>query len=427
MFDMAPDEIRQMDGRLEPALAWAEKRLPEAEQLAADAARLMSCTEDRLDSYGNAGFLTRCWHKLSGKQGDIARANQRDLAEMQRHAWRYLEILNERDLLLAHSVLSIKNQLLALASLESETRMEVARLAERIGRRLRDVEGRVAGLEVSMEIHSWLLTIDTVDYYEELPPCLRLLRVVSDFHSIKPDGWNAKELKYLQKALKEVGLPWRSEVTLREFVGQLLGEMEGGSVAPVRGLISGGTAADGEPIPPVFALEHVSVPSFAALSRIAIDYEEVGTIIRTLDGDLRIGSSEALRKVMGAKLAHDGLELDAPLPMRDLAVELLGAARLARRLFDRRGEAHEVVRDELIPMLSRLSLSQRVEQHLREFHTGDHMLYNDVVIEMTDQLDENPEDIEEAIRRLQAEGRLLSFYGDGKSCLAFPTKTHHQL
>ena len=336
---VTPAEATQIDERLGPVLGWAEKRLPEAEQLAMDAARLMSCTSDRIDSYKDAGFFKRCWHAISGKRGEIERANQRDLIEMQKHSWRYLKILNERDVLLAHSVMTVKSQLLALADLESETRREVARLAGRIGDRLRGLEGRVAGLEVATEIHSWLLTLDTLDHHRDLPPGLRLLKVVGEFFSIKSDGWNTKEIKYLHKALQEVGLDWREEVTISGFVERLLGEIEAGSVGDFRELASFGAAGGAGPVPHGFVLDNVSVPSLAAISHVAQEYDACSEVVGILGGSLRVGRAEAVREVLMGQLARAVPELGASVSLGDLAVELLNAMRLARALFDRQTEA----------------------------------------------------------------------------------------
>ena len=357
---VTPEEEGRIDERLGPALAWAEKRLPEAEQLAMDAARLMSCVSDRVNSYRDAGFFKRCWHAISGKKGEVERANQGDLLEMQKHSWRYLKILNERDVLLAHSVMTVKSQLLALADLESETRREVARLAGRIGDRLRGLEGRVAGLEVATEIHSWLLTLDTLDHHRDLPPGLRLLKVVGEFFSIKSDGWNTKEIKYLHKALQEVGLDWREEVTISGFVERLLGEIEAGSIGNFRELASIGAVGGTGPVPHGFVLDSVSVPSLAALSHVALEYDACSEVVDILGGSLRVGRVEAVREVLMGQLARAVPGLGASVSLGDLAVELLNAMRLARALFDRRAEAGIGVDDGVDPQ--RLLTHDAVEE-----------------------------------------------------------------
>ena len=64
----------------------------------------------------------RCWSSFSGKTSQTQRDNQNDLISMQKTAWRYLQMLNERDILMAHSLITIKNNLETLAIKEEETR-----------------------------------------------------------------------------------------------------------------------------------------------------------------------------------------------------------------------------------------------------------------------------------------------------------------
>ena len=168
MFDYSPNELTVIDQQLDPLLQWAGDRIVQTQQLSMDASRLLSCTSNRLNDYQNKGFFIRCWYTLSGKTGAVERANQNDLIEMQRLSWRYLNLLQERDLMLAHTSIVIRNNLLALAKKEEETRMAITQMAERIIQRFESLEKRVDQLEVTSQIHSWLLTIDQRDYDEQL-------------------------------------------------------------------------------------------------------------------------------------------------------------------------------------------------------------------------------------------------------------------
>ncbi|MFA7691923.1 MAG: hypothetical protein GX117_09400 [Candidatus Hydrogenedentes bacterium] len=185
MYDYSRSELAVIDETIEPKLAWAKDGNIESQQLALDATRLLSCTEDRLDDYKNMGFFKRCWKGLSGKTGEMQRANQKDLAEMQRISWRYLNLLQERSLMTAHAIITVKNNLLTLAIAEQETRQEIERMANRIYERFEELENRVTKVEVASNIHSWLLTLDTRDYDEKLSPHFRLLRILKDFYSFK--------------------------------------------------------------------------------------------------------------------------------------------------------------------------------------------------------------------------------------------------
>ncbi|MBF0103270.1 MAG: hypothetical protein HQK77_20410 [Desulfobacterales bacterium] len=153
-------------------------------------------------------------------------ATSQDLIELQKYSWRYLEVLQERDLLLADAIITVKNNLMSLAIEQKETRDQITRMADRIYHRFVELEDRVTNLEVEMTLHSWLLTLATYDYEEKFPPHFRLLKIIRDFFVIKPDQWNLVELKYLQKAVKEVGLDWKQTITINRFVNELIDEIE---------------------------------------------------------------------------------------------------------------------------------------------------------------------------------------------------------
>lgn len=222
MFNYSSAELTKIDKKLDPMLVRAGEQDIEAQQLALDATRLLSCTAERLEEYKDQGFFKRGWSALSGKTASMDKLNQKDLIEMQKISWRYLALLQERDLMLAHTIVAVKNNLLTLAVQEEETRRSITELAKRVVQRFEDLEKRVGKLEVATEIHSWLLTIETYDYDEKYPPNLRLLRVVRDFYELKNNEWNLKEIKYLQKAVSEVGLDSKRKITLENFIDGLL-------------------------------------------------------------------------------------------------------------------------------------------------------------------------------------------------------------
>jgi len=334
MFNYSEKELAVIDQQLDPLLASAAEQGIEAQQLALDATRLLSCTEDRLSDYKNRGFFKRCWSKLSGKTSALERANVNDLIEMQRIGWRYLIMLQERDLLLAHSIVTVKNNLLTLAVKEEETRRSIIDLAERISSRFSVLEDRVGKLEVATNIHSWLLTLDTFDYDEKFPPYIRLLRVVRDFYQLKAGDWNLQEIKYLQKAVKEVGLQPKSKVTIEEFLNCLLDEIEQESVDSFRNLICLPAGESGELIPSRFVLDEIAVPFYASLARIEEDYTDCLRTIEVLADRLNISVQEAHRETLMAFVKKDGIDTSVAIPLRDLAVELLACMGMTAKLYN---------------------------------------------------------------------------------------------
>jgi hypothetical protein len=273
VFEYSLQEKQHIDQQLDPLLQRAGEQAVEMQQLALDATRLQACTADRLQEYRDKGFFKRCWGKISGKTSSLERANVQDLVEMQRTSWRYLSLLQERDLMLASSIITVKNNLLTLAVKEEEARRAITEMAERIGERFLGLESRVGSLEVATNVHSWLLTLQTLDYEERFPPNMRLLRIVRDFLRLKAGDWSLQEIRYLQKAVSEVGLEAKRRVTLSDFLDGLIDEIEQITFPGFQNLACLPQGDNGPVIPAVFVLEQVAVPSFAALAVIDRDYE----------------------------------------------------------------------------------------------------------------------------------------------------------
>jgi hypothetical protein len=329
MFDYSPSELQRIDEVLEPKLAWGLDRQVQCEQMALDASRLLSCVEDRLEDYASHGFFRRCWSTLSGKNGAVERANAGDLTDMQKHAWRYINLLQERDLLLAHSVIAVKNNLLTLAVQHNDMRGEITRLAGRVYDRFVALENRVDRIEVASSMHSWLLTIETRDYDERYAPQLRLLRVVGDFHALKGDSWTADELRYLQKALRDVGLSPKQTLTVSDFVNGLIDDIEAQGFDAFATL----TETDrGQPIDHGFVVDAVSAPAFGALYQVKDNYTVSSRVIRALQKRLEISHADAMKATLHDFVTEHGIDTEASIPLRDLAVELLGCMSLAQRL-----------------------------------------------------------------------------------------------
>jgi len=156
---MTTTEEKIIDSNIEKMLDWAKTRQAEAEQLSFDAVRLLSCTGDRLDKVKNQGFFKRCLSRLTGEAAAAERANTGDLIQVQKYSLRYINMLQEQQLMMAHSMMSLNNNLKSLAVWEEETREIIDLLAERTRKRFEKLEQRVDLLEISSNLHGWLLTL----------------------------------------------------------------------------------------------------------------------------------------------------------------------------------------------------------------------------------------------------------------------------
>ena len=64
---------------LEKLVAEARRNSAEAQKFAIEAGKLFSVSANRLAEYKDRGFFKRCWYAISGKTGELERANQSDL------------------------------------------------------------------------------------------------------------------------------------------------------------------------------------------------------------------------------------------------------------------------------------------------------------------------------------------------------------
>jgi hypothetical protein len=360
MYDISTQDQQVIDEELQGKLAWAETRKFEAEQLALDATRLLSCTSDRLDVYRKQGFFKRCWYSISGKNEEAQKANQRDLISMQQYAWRYISLLNERELLMAQSMITVKNNLLTLAVAEEETRKEVRRLADKVYERFVALEDRLRQVEAATNIHGWLITLDTLDYDERYTPYFRLLRIVNDFSSLKSGDWNPQELRYLQKAVKEADLPWKENISLESFIDGLIDEIEGSEYQIYKTLLGN---SNGHYVPVPFILENVAVPAYTSLFNIADNYTKSSDTIDALIENLDCTHTEAIKRVLFTFIKKNGVDLSAEVPLRDLAIELLSCMSIARKLYNASKEPGniELPRNCAIPPKSSGPISKATE------------------------------------------------------------------
>jgi|GEM_PF-1640842 len=326
MFIYSQKDLNTIDPILEPLFARAKDHAAQTEQLAMDATRLMSVRPDQFEIIAKQPFFKRLAANFNGQTA----ANVNNLYEMQRIGWRYIQILNERDLMMAHSMITVKNNLMTLAVKETETRQMLTSMANKIADRFEKLEESVGRIEAQQNIHSWLLTLDTYDYPDKYPEKLRLLLIVKEFFQLKQSNWNFTEIKYLQKALKEAELPWREEITLADFIDDLIDEIEAKGFHVYDQLIAL-NGANGR-IEQKFILENISAPSHKSLYKIADNYDASSDMIDLLADQLSISKKDAMKKVLRGFIEKEGIDTTIKIPMRDLAVELLGCHGLTQAL-----------------------------------------------------------------------------------------------
>lgn len=332
MLALTEKEIQSIDGMLESKMAWARSKSAEAEQLALDCTRLLSCTEERLGQIRNQGFFKRCWNQLSGQTGAMERANTADLIQMQKASLRYINMLQEQQMMTAHSLLTLKNNLVTLAIKEEETRNLVGLLAERTLQRFQDLEKRVDQLEISQNLQGWLLTLEDRDYDVTYPtPYLRMLKIINDFYGYKSDGWNYNDMLFMRKALRTVGLNPKEQISMNMFMDTLVEEIKKQGFDTYRELLIAHLPSDKGDFG-YFAIENVSSQVFTTLNGIYTQYTDKSEVIEALSDELSISPEAALKRLLARTISKLNVDLDCQLPLSDIAAEMLVGLKLTNQL-----------------------------------------------------------------------------------------------
>ncbi|MCL4536216.1 MAG: sel1 repeat family protein, partial [Nitrospirae bacterium] len=209
------------------------------------------------------------------------------------------------------------NQLNSLLKEEENTRREITRLAEKVGERLNSIEEQIEALKEWREYSDWLdFEIHACDHF---PPHFRLLHAVKSFY-FKFGDCDIQKLKYLRKAIKEIGLPWKDPIKISSFMDGLIDEIyQNEQIQNEMGSLRfDGVKAD-------FVLDNISVSSYASLYLILDYYKDT----LKLAGEK---FEEALRSRI--RYSNYGIDLEVSMSWRDLAVELLYCMSLTKRLYE---------------------------------------------------------------------------------------------
>jgi hypothetical protein len=332
MFNLTNNEIENIDIQLNPKIKWAEQNSVLAEQLAMDATRLLSCTSERFEEYKDKGFFNRCVTSFSGKTADMQRQNQNDLIELQKAGWRYLQLLNDRDILMAHSLITIKNNLETLAIEDIKTREEITRLAIKVKQRFDGLSKRVDDLEVTVNLLHWLSTIEVQDYDDNYSYYFRLLCLIDDFRTRKADNWNYKDIQCLQQAILKAKIDRKEKITINNFIIRLIEEIEEQSFPLFHGLII--PFIDNKKVSLEWIDENISSPVFNCLYLIAAKYNDSKSFAIGNQENLKEGTThkEIITSGIIQIIKDVGVDTEKELQLQDIALEILSCSKLTQTL-----------------------------------------------------------------------------------------------
>ncbi|WP_321968150.1 PIN domain-containing protein [Burkholderia cepacia] len=290
------------------------------QQLAMDASRLVTASQERLARQAEAGFFKRLTHAVSGKTSENQALNQADMLQMQRFAWHYLQQLQQQNLITAQSIAVIRNNLGTMNEVIIETRDFLEQAVDRIDQRLRHVENNT-------NFSNWAQNIEAYKRrFAPIPKNLLVLRLAYDFLRQHPGAMlTGREVdNYLITTLEKLGVNCDETVRLLDFINDLIDQIGVVGLDQYRATVA--LSTDAHDIDSAYIQKSISGVGFNALYFLADHYERVADLI----GDPELCASDAAREKIIAKFFGQELNgLAATYSIRDLTCEIIGGGQLA--------------------------------------------------------------------------------------------------
>ena len=328
---MTDTELKEIDSAVEQMMNSFTKNQILAEQLALDFVRLISYTEDNYDKLQKQGFFERCLDRILSVNKSFENDSSGSLVEMQKIGSRFLKIILQQEKLLPpHSMVSIKNNLNELQVTNEDKQKLISELAMDANKRFLDLERQLDECETNVNLQGWLLTLEERELDVLYPtPLIRMLEVINQFYQNKSDDWNNKDLLFMKKALRTVGIDPKQKYSIKEFLSTLLKELfENGHFELFKEELGMVVGADKTK----FIFDSVSSPLFVIMHSVMEQYEEKQESIEELKEELNLSTAEALLRIMTRKLKQLNVNLDYSYAVVELAIEILGSVRLVKLL-----------------------------------------------------------------------------------------------
>jgi hypothetical protein len=289
------------------------------QQLAVDASRLITTSQERLEKQAGSGFFKRFASKISGKTSENQLQNQVDMLQMQKYAWHYLKQLQQQNLINAQSIAVIRNNLGEMNGYIIETRDFLEEAVDKINRRLQHVENNTS-------FSSWSLNIEANKRrYKSMPSTLLILELTFDFmRKHREVMLTSRDINHLVVTLDKLGVNCDDEIELLEFIIELIDQIEVAGIERYRAMTE--LSFDNHLIDSHFIQKNISGIAFNSLYFLSEQYEKI--IDLTGDGDL-CNSDEAREKIISKLFGSEFSGLNTTYGIRDLIEEVIGGSLLA--------------------------------------------------------------------------------------------------
>lgn len=288
------------------------------QQLALDASKLISTSQERLQDQANSGFLKRFWSAVSGKNTENIIINQSDTLHIQRMAWHYLMQLQQQNLINSQSIAIIRNNLGIMNEYIIETRDFLEQAIDKINHRL-------IHLENNTRFNNWSLEIEANKRrYRSYPSAILILTVAYDFMRRHQDAeLVAADINYLIVTLEKLGVNCDEEIRLLDFIIELIDQIDIISMDRYRSLIE--LTVDEHEIDSHFIQTNISGIGFNALYFLSEQYDKIVSLI---DDDALCNSDEAREKLISRLFGEAFSGLSTIYSIRDLISEVIGGSLL---------------------------------------------------------------------------------------------------
>ena len=300
-------------------------------QIATDATRILSTVGNGLTEVKNSGFFERIsegFNAIFGNRPSLRNelANtQNQLDELKRFSLQTLEVLSERNLLTADALITVKNNLNSVVVEQNNIKDAIKELATRSAQRFAALENRIARVESSQNLETWVANLQFDKSYKNLDPAIRFLKVTKGFYINKQGSYTMNEINSFNRALSFVDLSPEKTVTLEQFIdglivgSQKISEIEYDEITKVE--IGDGKVLSAEEI-----ADTLAVPSFVAVTTLSERKKALEAPVKLLaNQDSWTGSVEnALQVVLKDDIKKkNNIELGTETTLFDLGIELI--------------------------------------------------------------------------------------------------------
>lgn len=336
------------------------------QQLALDASKLVTTSQQRLAQQSGAGFVKRLACAISGKTSENQLLNQMDMLQMQKFAWHYLQQLQHQNLINSQAIAVIRNNLGTMNETIIETRDFLEQAVDRIDQRLRNVENNTS-------LNNWALHIEANKrQWKSTPKILLILRLTYDFMRSHPSvALCARDVgNYLVNTLEKLDVNCDEEVKLIDFIGELIDQIAFPGIDQYRHMIE--LSFDGHIVDSHFIQRNISGTGFNALYFLSDQYER----IVDLSSDSELCNSDAAReKIISKFFGKEFSGLSTSYSIRHLMYEIIGGSKVAIDVYkDQHGlnPTPEMATEEPLPEETVTLFPSLPDIHAHTFFDGKH-------------------------------------------------------